>query len=160
MSLGGDWHEPACELSGICGLKVMGKVKLELEFGWNCAKKILSLKKKMSRLMSSRLHPCWIAGAVVEAQMPRLPPPLVGGVHAWNPSLRCLGESRKEARATSAGSSRWEGAVALLRVAELVALTEGAPSHPTEETHFGRCYPPSCPVGHSPKFTSTSESNQ
>lgn len=46
MSLGGDWHEPACELSGICGLKVMGKVKLELEFGWNCAKKILSLKKK------------------------------------------------------------------------------------------------------------------
>ncbi|KAI3360480.1 hypothetical protein L3Q82_002269 [Scortum barcoo] len=30
-------------------------------------------------------------------------------------------------------------------------ISKGAPSHPAEETHFGRLYPRSCPFGHYPK---------
>ncbi|KAI3372540.1 hypothetical protein L3Q82_023022, partial [Scortum barcoo] len=59
------------------------------------------------------------------------------------------GASEIDAQATSADSSRSaaEGAAALLQ-----APPSRAPSHPAEETHFGRLYPRSCPFGHYPKF--------
>ncbi|KAL0146834.1 hypothetical protein M9458_057773, partial [Cirrhinus mrigala] len=31
-------------------------------------------------------------------------------------------------------------------------ISKGAPSHPTEKTHFGRLYPGSYPFGHDPKL--------
>ncbi|KAI3357847.1 hypothetical protein L3Q82_016237 [Scortum barcoo] len=36
-------------------------------------------------------------------------------------------------------------------------ISKGAPSHPAEETHFGRLYPRSCPFGHYPKFMTIGE---
>ncbi|KAI3368251.1 hypothetical protein L3Q82_007971 [Scortum barcoo] len=44
------------------------------------------------------------------------------------------------------------------RMTELLTLSlRGAPSHPAEETHFGRLYPRSCPFGHYPKFMTIGE---
>ncbi|KAI2645722.1 Biotin synthase [Labeo rohita] len=37
-------------------------------------------------------------------------------------------------------------------------ISKGAPSHPTEKTHFGRLYPGSYPFGHDPKLMTIGES--
>ncbi|KAI3352321.1 hypothetical protein L3Q82_005288 [Scortum barcoo] len=71
-------------------------------------------------------------------------PPPGGTCLEHLPREASQGASETDAQATSADSSRCEGAAAFTpsssRVTELLTLSKGAPSHPAEETHFsGHC---------------------